>query len=139
MDDERFLELQESLQRCSRTNAYLDTFYEIFFQQAPHLQEHFRQVDMEAQKQKLAASLPKMLALPSFDPGSQEVKAARLEHQARHAGGRSQNYTLWINSICQTFSRHDPDFNPSLRTILQERLEAAVELLQPGEEASAVG
>ena len=139
MDETIFLEVQNSLQRCSRTNAYLDTFYDVFFAQAPHLRGHFEHVDMEAQKQKLAASLPKMLALPSFDPDSEEVKAARLEHQARHAGGRSHNYSLWIDSICQTFSRHDPDFNPRLRSALRERLESAIELLQPAEETSAVG
>lgn len=132
-------QLQKSLTRCFNTTGFLDTFYDILFQKAPKMKEHFQHVDMDLQKERLAARLPMLIGLPSLDPDSPELAQARLEHKARHAHGRRENYELWIESVCETFRRHDDLFTPDLEANLRETLTTAIDLLKEPTEPVKLG
>lgn len=123
--------LLASLERCARSGDYLETFYGLLFAKSPSFRARFEHVDMEEQKRKLADSLPQLIRLPLLDPDSAQVQAARRAHQARHHGGWSPKYVLWLETVCETVRRHDPECDSELEYALKERLTQAVRLLHP--------
>ncbi|MGE0494342.1 MAG: hypothetical protein AB7S38_34335 [Vulcanimicrobiota bacterium] len=128
--------LLASLERCARSGDYLDTFYRLLFVKSPHFRTRFEMVDMDEQKRKLATSLPRLILLPLLEPDAPEVEAVRREHRQRHTRGSKQNYTLWLETVCETVRRHDPECDSELEYAFKTRLEQAVALLFPAAEAT---
>lgn len=122
---------EDSLARCAVNEDYLDTFYELFFSSHPAMKHHFSSVDMAGQKQKLASSLPQFLALPLLGKNSPELLAAVEKHRGTHLGrGSKEGYQIWVDTVCQTFRRHDPEYSDSIDCELRQRLTTAVELVR---------
>ncbi|MBX3167809.1 MAG: hypothetical protein KF760_10375 [Candidatus Eremiobacteraeota bacterium] len=130
-------ELQDSLSRCSATTAYLDTFYEVFLAKSPEIRAGFQGVDMGVQKQRLAARLPRLLELATCEPTSAEVLEAARLHSARHHGRGAQQTDLWLEALCETFRRHDPDFDASLEEQLRRQMSKVLAWLQPHSSSEA--
>ena len=123
-------DLRQSLARCAASGAYLDTFYEVFLAQDESLRHMFGQVNMDQQKQKLGARLPRLLELSFLDPASPEIATAREEHRSHHRGQPAQHTHLWVDAVCATFRRHDPEFTDDLAARLRTQLQIATRLLQ---------
>lgn len=91
--------------------AFIQHFYEIFFEKSPVIAQKFAHTDMSAQRTMLHDSL---LTMAEF--GRTKILSPRLQqlaeiHSRRQQGISPALYDLWLDSLVTAVSRYDPEFN----------------------------
>ena len=95
-------------------SAFFERFYEIFVASSSLVQDKFAETDMEHQVRMLQRSMFHMI---TFYVSKQEDNY--LEHVAEiHSSGqrniKPDLYDLWLESLVETVSELDPDFDQSV-------------------------
>ena len=120
----------KSYHRCEQSAGFFDTFYEIFFTRSPEIPPKFAHTDMEKQKQMVMASVLMALRLHSGDPLARHyVEQIAESHSRRGHDIWPELYELWLSTLCEAVSKHDPEFTPVLKKKWREAMRPAIELM----------
>lgn len=112
-------------------------FYEHLFEDAPHLQDHFRDVDMTAQGQMVVQTI--ILAvegLEHFDELAPTIEGLGFRHLKY--GVTPETFSLAVDAFIATLRDiMDSDFTPDLESIWRETLTAVVDTMIRGASRAA--
>lgn len=105
----------QSLERCSLSSDFLDTFYNRFLGSSEEIRQKFQKTDMDLQKQMLLKSL-KLSA--GATAGSREALAEisdRAEsHDRNHLDIPPRLYAYWLDSLIASAERFDSEWDDSV-------------------------
>ncbi len=122
--------VRESYDRCCANGGFPATFYEIFFTKSPEIPKLFADTDFTQQKRHLRAAL---LLLVKYQPGDEPTRIALEKIGRSHSRGelniRPDLYPFFLESVCETIKRHDPEWSVELENQLKERVRGGVELI----------
>ena len=127
---EAFEAVKQSFARCGESDGFYDTFYEVFLAKSPEIPLLFAQTDFKKQKQLLKATITIMVRHRVQEEKSRTV-LEKVGHTHRRAGHniRPALYALWLESLCETVRRHDPDFSPTLEEQWRQRMQEGIAVI----------
>lgn len=119
-----------SYHRCRASDRFIDTFYEHFLAKSKEVAEKFRGTDFTRQKLMLRESLLMMLLFNRDNPEAVEELAQLAErHSRREIDIPPRFYSLWLDALCETVEKHDPEYEPTLNEKWREAMRPGIELL----------
>lgn len=119
-----------SYHRCEAVSGLFDTFYELFFAKSPEIQRKFAHTDMAKQKQIVMASLLWVLRFYKGDPIARiELEKLAESHSRRQHDISPDLYDLWLDALCETVARHDPQYSPQLESSWRRVVQKGIELM----------
>ena len=122
--------VRESYDRCCANGDFPTTFYDIFLTKSPEISKLFADTDFTQQKRHLRAAL---LLLIKYEPGDEPTRIALEKIGRSHSRGerniRPDLYPLFLESVCETIKRHDPEWSEELENQWKERVRGGVELV----------
>jgi hemoglobin-like flavoprotein len=117
-----------SYHRARETGRLFDTFYDIFLNKSPEIPPKFAGTDFDVQKRVLKESLLLLLSLDSRSAaGRQEIERLGVVHSRQGHDIRPELYELWLDSLCEALSRHDPQWAPELDALWRRALRPGIE------------
>jgi hemoglobin-like flavoprotein len=120
----------ESYHRCEASGGFFDTFYDIFFTKSPEIPPKFASTDMEKQKQIVMASVLMVLRLETGDPAARKyVEEIAESHSRRGHDIPPKLYDLWLDALCETVEKHDPQYTPELGVKWREVMRPGIEMM----------
>ena len=117
-----------SYHRCRQSGEFFDTFYEVFLRKSPEISLKFARTDFARQKLMLKESLLEMLnyycGIESV--GEEIERLGKLHHQLEV---RPEHYGLWLDSLCESVERHDPEYSVELVEKWREAMQPGIALM----------
>lgn len=117
-----------SYHRARRSNELFDTFYDLFLQKAPEIPSMFFRTDFPHQKLMLRQSLLEMMIFAQLNAGRDEID--RLAERHRQLNVKPQHYDLWLDALCESLARHDPQFSPELERMWRDAMQPGIEVMR---------
>ena len=120
-----------SYHRCERSGGLFDTFYDLFFAKSPEIPRRFAHTDMERQKQVVMASLLWVLRVYKGDPVAHaEVSKLAESHSRSGHDVRPELYSLWLDALCESVAKHDPQYTPALESQWRHVMQTGIDLMK---------
>lgn len=120
-----------SYHRCEKSGGLFDTFYDLFFAKSPEIPRKFANTDMEKQKQVVMASLLWVLRLNKGDPvAHSEVSKLAASHSRDAHDVRPELYDLWLDALCESVAKHDPQFTAELESQWRHVMQTGIDLMK---------
>lgn len=130
-----FDEVVASYHRCRQTGAFFDTFYEILLGKSPEIALKFIHTDFARQKLMLKVSLLEMLNYYcGIESVKQEIERIGILH--RRLEIRPADYELWLDSLCESVAKHDPEYRAELGERWREAMRPGIALMLPANEGA---
>ncbi len=122
--------VRRSLERCEAAGDFSEAFYRIFLTSSPEIAPHFAETDFRRQREVLRDSVH---LLVTEDVAGKQVRDL-LERLGSVHGREGRNipprlYEFWLDSICETVSRLDPEWNDDLERKWRVRLRAGMQII----------
>ena len=105
---------------------FLDAFYDRFVSASPTIREHFKNTDMDRQKDMLRISLVEMSKFfvnKTADSHMQRIARIHSKHERKV---KPELYDLWLESLIDTVRNFDPDFNHEIELSWRMVLSAGI-------------
>lgn len=116
--------------RDLETGGFLDSFYRQFVNASPVVAEKFKTTDMEKQREMLQVSLDHMVYFAIDKMETDEIAQVAVAHAKSKADIPDHLYELWLDSLLQTVSQFDPDYNAKIDAAWREALKPAIEYMK---------
>ena len=130
-DDPDYAAVLASYHRCEAVSDFFDTFYERFFAKSPEVPPKFARTNMDRQKQVIMASLLWVLRLYTGDPiAKTEIEKLSETHKQSGYDIKPELYDLWLDALCESFARHDPEYTPELEQRIRRVVQPAIDLMR---------
>ncbi|PHS17463.1 MAG: globin [Blastopirellula sp.] len=121
----------DSYYRCEDSGGFFDTFYQIFFTKDPSIAPKFANTDMDHQKQIVMASVLMCLRLKTGDPiARRTIFDIGESHSRKKLNIRPELYDLWLDALCESIQKHDPEYTPEIEALWRESMQEAIELIK---------
>ncbi len=126
-------QISASFTRCDGTGKFSDTFYDIFMSKSDDIKLFFENTDFSKQKKLLRATV-KVLATKDI----KDVKTKKILGDIARTHSRSgyniapKYYDLWLNSLCETVARLDPEYSVNLEHIWRNLMRKAIDIIVDG-------
>ena len=121
----------DSLERCTARDEFLDRFYDLFLASSREVAEKFRQTDFPKQKRMLKASLYMMILMAD---GKTEIQGDLQRIAKRHSRTdldiRPELYMLWLDCLIQAAREFDPRFTPETEMAWRRIMERGIAFMQ---------
>lgn len=112
---------------------FLGRFYEIFLASSPEIARKFVNTDLEKQQELLAMSVNMVILFPQENKiAKNAVGRIRESHSRSGLNIEPHLYTLWVDSLVQAVSEHDPEFNDQLEASWRKVLQIAIDYIVGG-------
>lgn len=95
----------------TQQHDFLTRFYELFLDSSPDVAQHFRDVDMERQKQMLGRSLQEMTDFSTSRAANEHLRRTAFRHSRWDRDISPELYDLWLESLIATAREFDLEFN----------------------------
>ena len=107
--------VRTSFGRCTLTDEFLVTFYNILTQSSADVARMFAHTDMPRQRRLLKEALIYLISYPAGNEFSQQ-RVIELGNSHSRAGlnVRPELYDIWVDSLIKSIRRHDEQFSPAL-------------------------
>lgn len=122
-----FEKVMASYHRARRTGEFFDTFYDLFLRKSPEIPPMFAHTDFTHQKRMLRESLLEMLVFFQIKTNRDEIERLGELHRARNI--KSEHYELWLDALCESLAKHDPDFNAQLEKLWREAMRFGIQVM----------
>lgn len=130
MQQDQFVDVQNSYGRCLQSGQFIQRFYEIFMDSHPDVRPAFAQTDMGRQRHALRRGISNAILYGGGSPLVQRLIEATAELHSRH--GRApiapSLYRYWLDSLIQTVREHDPMATPQLEQRWRDAISPTIEL-----------
>lgn len=119
-----------SYHRAMYGGKFLDTFYDIFLAKSPEVSRRFQHTDFVHQKLMLRQSLL-MMVMFNHEPESVRGELEKLgeRHSRRGVDIPPHLYALWLDALCESVERHDPQYTPEVGDLWRRAMQPGIELL----------
>ena len=112
MTEDEIALFNESLERCTARQDFLDRFYQTFLASSKEVDEKFKHTDFKTQKKLLKASLYIMMLAATGKPEARaQLERIAEIHDRNHHDIRPELYYLWLDCLVRTAKEFDPGFN----------------------------
>lgn len=105
---------------------FFDAFYSHFVGASPEVAEKFRDTDMARQRDMLRVSLNHMVYFAIDKEETPEIARVAGAHSQTSADIPPYLYDLWLDSLLETVSQFDPDYNADVDAAWREALLPAI-------------
>lgn len=120
----------DSYHRCETAGGLFDTFYDVFFAKSSEIPPKFANTDMQRQKQNVMASVLMALRLARGDAVARKYISELAEsHSRRHHDIKPELYGMWLDALCESIKKHDPQFTPQLERQWRDAMRPAIDLM----------
>jgi hemoglobin-like flavoprotein len=125
--------VRQSFGRCTLTDDFLVTFYDILTRSSDEIRILFAHTDMPRQRSLLKEGL---IYLISYPTGNEFARNRVIElgnsHGRTNLNVRPEFYQIWVDSLIQAIHRHDANYGPDLdaawRRVLAPGIAAMISL-----------
>ena len=122
--------VQTSYDRCSASNGFFDTFYDIFLAKSPEVAAKFAQTDFPKQKKLLKASLFLLVRFGTCDDHPPKtIERIGESHSRQHLDVPPVLYDLWLDSLCEAIQQHDSQYTEELERLWREQMRGVIALI----------
>lgn len=105
----------QSLRRCSESEDFIPAFYKRFLESSDEVRHKFRFTDFELQNKMLQRSLELCAGATIGEPEAlREIHERATTHDRRHLNIESHLYDFWLESIIQTASVFDQQWDKEI-------------------------
>ena len=128
--------VRQSFGRCTVTDEFLVTFYDVLTRSSDEIKTLFAQTDMPRQRRLLKEALIYLISYPAGNEFSrQRVIELGNSHSRAGLNVRPELYEIWVDSLIKSIRRHDEHFTPALdaawRRILAPGIAAMIARYEP--------
>jgi len=109
-------DVQNSLARCEASGDFPKVFYEIFLEKDKAIKELFKNTDFAKQARLLLASVKVLIDYQFEDDHRTQAMLENIAytHDRNHYNIAPEHYDLWLDSLCETVKRLDPEYSAEL-------------------------
>ena len=127
---EAFQAVHESFDRCGESEAFYDTFYEVFLGKSPEIPPLFANTDFKKQKLLLKATVGIMVRNRIDDERARHsLERVAETHSRKGLNIRPDLYELWLDSLCETVRHHDRAFTSELEQQWRHRMREGIDFI----------
>ena len=133
-----FKSVKKSYGRCVITretkDAFFQTFYRKFLASHPAINEMFKHTKFDKQITMLknAISMAILFAEKEDDLARDVLSKIRRSHSRSRQNVKPEYYTLWLNSLVDTFNECDPQFSVQLEADWRELMQVTIDYIVEG-------
>ena len=138
MESQDIQAVLQSFGRCTLSDDFLITFYDILTRSSNEIAAMFAHTDMRRQRGLLREALVHLI---SFNTGNDFATRRIAELTASHARDqlkvRPELYEIWIDSLVKAVRRHDAQCTPDLEAAWRRVAEPGIAAMRAGYDARA--
>jgi hypothetical protein len=112
------------------SGGFLDAFYRHFIESSPVVAEKFQHTDMDRQREMLQVSLDHMVYFAIDREETREIARVAGVHSQSRSDIPASLYALWLDSLLNTVSEFDPEYDETVDKAWREALEPAIEYMK---------
>ncbi len=123
-------DIQSSFKRCEETGDFADTFYGIFLDTSPEVAGMFERTDFDKQRKLLRGTVFMMVSRDVNEPKAVEaLERIGHSHSKANLDVRPELYELWLDSLCATVKKLDPNWTDELEADWREQMSPGISLI----------
>ncbi len=125
--------ISASFKRCDESGAFSDTFYEIFISKSDDVSLFFKDTDFGKQKKLLRATVKILVTKNPNEPKTKKIlNDISRTHNRNGYNIAPKYYKLWLDSLCETLARHDPNFTDELEQTWRRLMQYSIDIIIAG-------
>jgi len=110
-----FTSVKGSFERCDKSGAFSEIFYDIFLSKSDEVKEKFKNTDFAKQKKLLRTTVKIMATRNNNDKKELRILNDIAKTHNRYGYDiKPEFYKLWLESLCETIALNDPEFSKDL-------------------------
>ena len=123
-------QIRASFDRCEAAGDFAEQFYEVFLKSSPVVAPLFAKTDFTKQRKLLRATVYILVTRNLEDLQAKEA-LVRIGHSHSRAqlNIRPALYEVWLDSLCETVKRMDPDWSPDIEQWWRDRMRPGIDLI----------
>lgn len=107
--------VRQSFGRCTLSDQFLVTFYEILTGSLDEIRIQFAHTDMPRQRRLLKEGLIYLISYPTGNEFARKrVTELGISHSRAQLNVRPEFYQIWADSLMQAIERHDSNYDAAL-------------------------
>lgn len=118
----------QSYGRSCNNMVFFEDFYSIFMTKSPDVLNMFANTDMEAQRALLRSGILWLVMHARGMPDT-KIRALGESHSKKKMNINPMFYSMWLDALMETLSRHDPDFTPELEQTWRRTLQPSIDII----------
>lgn len=122
--------VEASYDRCLENGEFFDTFYDTFLAKSEEIPPLFADTDFRKQKQMIRMSVRMLVRLGLGEEGTKlAIHKLGESHSRSQHNIRPELYELWLDSLCESIQKHDPQYTPELEKQWRDTMHAGIEMM----------
>jgi len=122
--------IKESFERCDELGLFSDTFYDIFMSKSDEVKLFFKDTDFAKQKKLLRATVKVLVSNDLEDSRTKKIlEDIAKTHNRTGYDIAPKFYKLWLDSLCETIARHDPEYSDELEMIWRNTMQESIDFI----------
>ncbi len=127
---EDYKTVEASYDRCLENGEFFDTFYDTFFAKSEEIPPLFANTDFLKQKQVVRLSVRMLIRIGLGEEGTMvAINKLGESHSRKQHNIRPELYELWLDALCESVAKHDPEYSPELEQKWRDTMHAGIELI----------
>ncbi|MFL0806119.1 MAG: globin [Oceanobacter sp.] len=118
----------QSYGRSCNNMVFFEDFYSIFMAKSPDILNMFANTNMDAQRALLRSGILWLVMHARGMPDT-KIKALGESHSRKNMNINPAYYSLWLDALLETLSRHDPEFTPELEQTWRRTLQPSIDII----------
>jgi hemoglobin-like flavoprotein len=128
MDDLQIV--SDSFDRSMKDPHFFDKFYTLFLSKSPEIAALFANTDFVKQQQLLKATVALMVRKAAGHGDTSRVVTRIAESHGKHGYQIAEHlYALWLDSLCETVVKSDPQYSPSIGESWRRHMQAGIDMI----------
>lgn len=119
----------QSYGRSCNNPAFYEDFYNAFMNKSADIRAMFINTDMAAQRGLLRGGIM-WLVMYARGMSDNKIRALGESHSRKNMNINPAHYSLWMDALMETLSKHDPQFDAELERTWRATLRPAIEIIQ---------
>lgn len=120
--------VEASYDRCLANGEFYDTFYDTFLAKSDEIPPLFANTDFRRQKQMIRLSVRMLVRLGLGEPGTKiAIEKLAESHSRREHNIRAELYDLWLDALCESIKKHDPEYSSELEQQWRDTMQAGID------------
>ena len=120
--------VEASYDRCLEDDTFFDTFYDKFLAMSEEIPPLFANTDFRKQKQVIRMSVRMLVRLGAGEEATKlAINKLGESHSRRQHNIKPEWYALWLNALCESVAKHDPEYTPELEQLWRDTMKPGIE------------
>ncbi|MCY0964292.1 globin domain-containing protein [Parathalassolituus penaei] len=119
----------QSYGRSCSNAVFFEDFYTIFMGKSSDVSAMFANTNMESQRALLRSGILWLVMHARGLPDT-KIRALGESHSKKKMNIKPMYYSLWLDALMETLSRHDPKWTSELEQVWRRTLRPSIDLIQ---------